>query len=180
MLEVSVSNLRHVLCALLLIGRLGDVGTTYLATPTLALEANPLVRRFGWKYAAFTIALCLFAYLSPQVAVTLLITSLFVSASNAAKVWVMRTMGEQAYLDFCMDLARRSRLSRAVLGVAASSFFIVLAGGVILFFYSSPDNDWGFWIGMGVVLYGVAMGLYGTHWMVRLFRKAGPPLGGTE
>jgi len=89
----------------------------------------------------------------------------------------VRTMGEQAYWAFCLDLARKSRLSRPLLGVAASSFFMVLAGGVVLFFCSSPANDWGIWIGLGVVLYGVVMGLYGALWMVRMFRKAAVPIG---
>ena len=37
----------HVLCALLLLARVADLGTTYLATPSLALEANPIVRKLS-------------------------------------------------------------------------------------------------------------------------------------
>jgi hypothetical protein len=41
------TNFDHVLAALLLISRLGHIGTTYLITPTLRLEANPVVRKIG-------------------------------------------------------------------------------------------------------------------------------------
>jgi len=171
-MEISSGNLSHLLYVLLLIARVGDVGTTYLATPTLALEANPIARKLGWKFAILTIAACLLPYWNQGLAVTALIPSLLVAASNAGKVWVMRTMGEQAYLALCVNVARKSKLSRALLGVAASSFFAVLAGGVVLLFCWSPANDWGFWIGLGVVMYGVVTGVHGSLGMVRLFRKA--------
>ena len=171
-MQISSSELSHLLCLLLFIARLGDVGTTYLATPTLALEMNPIARRLGWKFAVLTIAVCFLPYWNQGLAVTALVVSLFVSASNAGKLWVMRTMGEKAYLALCIDLARQSRLSRALLTVAASSFFSTLAGGVVLFFCWNPTNDWGFWVGLGVVIYGIAMGMYSALWMVRLFRRA--------
>jgi hypothetical protein len=44
-----------VLAILILIGRLGDIVSTYLVSPTLALEANPIVRRLGWRFAIATI-----------------------------------------------------------------------------------------------------------------------------
>ena len=172
MIEIPLGVLQHLLCILLLFARVCDVGTTYLATPTLALEANPIVRKLGWKFAIMTIALCVVPYWSPQVGLTLLMASLLVSASNAGKVWVMRTMGEQAYLSFCLELARKSKLSRALLTVAASAVIVVLAGAVIVLFYPSPSDDWGFWIGLGVALYGVVIGIYGSGWLVRLFRRA--------
>jgi hypothetical protein len=176
-MEITSGNLRHLLCILLLIARVGDVGTTYMVTPTLALEANPIARKLGWKYALLTIAACLVPYWNPELAVMMLIPFLFVSASNAGKVWVVRTMGERAYLAFCVDLARRSRLSRALLGVASSSFFMTLAGGVILLFCWDSANGWGYWVGLGVVTYGVVIGIYGALGMVRLFRKASEPIG---
>jgi hypothetical protein len=139
-------DLRHVLFLLLLISRIGDLGTTYLVTPTMALEANPIARKLGWF--------------------------MLVSASNAAKIWVARAMGEEAYLRMHLDLARKSKQSHALLGVAVSCAFIILAGVAILAFYPGPATGSAFWIGFGVVVYGAAMWMYGSLWFRRLYRMA--------
>lgn len=172
MLETPAGPLAHILCVLLLISRVGDVGTTYLVTPSLALEANPIVRRLGWRYAVVTLGACAIPYFSLEMAVMMLMPFLFVSAANAGRIWAVRTMGEEAYLKWVMGLARQSRLSHALLGVGASAFFVTLAGASILLFYPSPD-EWGFWIAMGIMSYGaVIIGLYGTLSTRRIFRRA--------
>jgi hypothetical protein len=174
LLTFAYANLPHVLCALLLFARIGDVGTTFLITPSLKLEANPIIRKLGWRFALLTLAACALPYLSLPVAVIVLIGSLFVSASNAGKIWIVRAIGEHAYAALLVDAARKSKLSHALIGVAASSFFIALAGATILLFYPAPAN-WGFWLGFGVVSYAVAVWFHGTLWMIRLFRRAALP-----
>ena len=171
MLAFAHDNLRPVLCGLLLLSRIGDIGTTYLVTPNLMLEANPIVRKLGWPFAFLTLGACLLPYVDVSFAVTALILFLFVSASNAGKIWIVRTMGETAYAALLLDLARRSRLSHALLGVAATAFFVALAGGTMVLFYPS-DEAWGFWLGLGVLLYALAVWFYGTLATVRLFRRA--------
>lgn len=47
----SHTHLERLLCALILISRLGDIGSTYLITPKLKLEANPILRKLGWWFA---------------------------------------------------------------------------------------------------------------------------------
>jgi len=172
MLEFAYENPRPVLCVLLLIARIGDVGTTYLVTPNLLLEANPIVRKLGWPFALLTLAACLLPYVTIPGAVTALMTFLLVSASNAGKIWIVRTIGEKTYAALMLDLARRSRLSHALLGIAASAFFVALAGGTVIGFYPSPEEDWGFWLGLGILLYAGAVWVYGSLAMVRLFRRA--------
>lgn len=171
MLAFAYGNLPHVLCALLLIARIGDIGTTYLVSPTLELEANPIVRKFGWPFALLTLGACLLPYVYMPLAVSALVTFFLVSASNAGKIWIVRTVGERAYAAALLDVARRSTLSLALLGLSASAFFVALAGGTILLFYPS-DDEWGFWLGLGVLLYAGATWFYGTLAMIRLFRRA--------
>ena len=177
MLTFAYENLPHVLCALLLLARIGDVGTTYLVTPTLELEANPIVRKLGWRFALLTLGACLLPYVHMPLAVSALVAFLLVSASNAGKIWIARTIGEKAYATFALDLARKSKLSDALLGLAASTFFVALAGGTILLFYPS-EEEWGFWLGLGVLVYAGAKCLYGTLALMRLFRRAALPLAG--
>jgi hypothetical protein len=170
-------DLRHVMCLLLLISRIGDVGTTYLATPTMVLEANPIARKLGWRFAVLSLGLCILPYFSLDVAAAVAVPFMLVSASNAAKVWVMRAMGEQDYLKLHLELARKSKRSHALLGVAASCSFVILAGVTILAFYPEPAAGTAFWIGFGVVLYGTAMWLYGSLWFRRLYRQAAAAAG---
>ena len=177
MLAFADENLPHVLCALLLLARIGDVGTTYLVTPNLILEANPIVRKLGWPFALLTLGACLLPYVHMPLAVSALVTFLLVSASNAGMIWTVRTIGEKAYAASMLELARRSKLSHALLGLAASTFFVALVGGTILLFYPSQD-EWGFWLGLGVLLYAGAKGFYGTLAMIRLFRWAALPRAG--
>lgn len=161
----------HILFVLLLIARLGDVVSTYLATPTLKLEANPIVRKFRWPFAILTILLSFSAYVNTQFAVVLLILSLFVSASNLGKLWMMRTLGEYEYSTMVFNLARRSKFSHALAIQLSASFFILVAGTVTIFLCDDPDHNWGYWIGMGIITYGVAMAFYGTISTIKLFRR---------
>ena len=171
MLAAAYVNLEHVLCVLLLIARIGDVATTYLVTPNLVLEANPVVRKFGWPFALLTVGVAALPYLNTALAVVALMTSLLVSASNARGIWMARALGENEYMALLMKAAGKSKLSYALLGTAASSFFVALAGAVVLLFYPSPDEDWGFWLGVGIVLFAAAFWLHQKLFMVRLFRR---------
>jgi hypothetical protein len=56
--------------------------------------------------------------------------------------------------------------------MCVSAGFIMLTGLVVLLFYPRASTDWGFWIGVGIVLYGVSIALYGTLFVRRLFKQA--------
>ena len=170
MREFVTENFEHVLCGLILISRLGDVITTRLATPRLRLEANPIVRKLGWPFAVLTLLACLIPYYNTALGVMVLAPFLLVSAANAGKIWFLRAYGEAEYAALVVRLARKSRLSVALAGVAASGGFVILAGLVLWFL--SPPEQWGHWFGLGVMLYGFVVALYGSLHYVRIFRKA--------
>jgi hypothetical protein len=172
MTDFFYGRIDHVLCALILVSRIGDIGTTYLATPTLALEANPIVRKLGWPFALVTLAICLVPYVSLSVGVMVLVPSLMVSASNAGKIWMARTLGEQQFQALLLRLAMASRLRFALACQLASSFFIVLLGAVIVLLYPDGAEDYGYWVGAGVIAYGLVLALHGSTGLVRLFKKA--------
>src|SRR5689334_3080900 len=102
------------LCVLILVGRIGDIGSTYLITPKLELEGNLIAHKLGWKFAILTLLICLIPFYSLPFGVMALSASLFVSASNISKIWIVRTYGETEYWELLMNLARKSRLSHAV------------------------------------------------------------------
>ncbi len=172
MFEFAYRHLNHVIAALLFVSRLGDIGSTYLITPTLRLEANPIVRRLGWRFAIATLAVCVVPYFSVPLGVMMLVPSLMISASNSARVWMARTLGEMETKALMVGIAGRSRLSHALAAVLASAAFSALLGVVVLLFYPDAGEDWGFWIGAGIIVYAASIAIYGTLYMRRLFREA--------
>jgi hypothetical protein len=168
-------NLPHVLCGLILLARLGDIGSTYLVTPRMTLEGNVVARKFGWPYALLTLLVCLVPYYSPQLGVLVLVPSLLVSSSNVGKIWLVRTIGEQDYASLLLRLARSSHWSLAVGGVLGSAFFLFLTGATLWLLSPGPVWYWGYWFGLGIMLYATIIGLWGTLFYVRLFRNARRP-----
>jgi hypothetical protein len=110
--QPTYQQLPHVIAFLLLLARLGNVGSTYLLSPTLKLEANPIVRRLRWPFAGATILIAVLPYYSLPAGVAVLITSLLVCASNTTRLWLVRTMGESEYHLLLIGVARRAKRSR--------------------------------------------------------------------
>jgi len=155
-----------------LFAMLGDLVTTYLATPTLELETNPIARRLGWKFGVAGLLVCLLPYWSLDAAMVVFVASLLASAGNAGRVWLTRALGEQRQMELLLEAASRSQAWQAYAGVAASAGFIALTGSALMFFYPSPEENWGFWFGLGIVGYGLVIAIYGALWVRRLFRQA--------
>ena len=162
-------NLENTLAVLILLARLGDIGSTYLATPTLQMESNPLMRFGGWKLALLTVLACLIPYYSAPVGLTALTLSLLVTGSNLSKGWLMRSLGEEGYQEIVRAAARRSSLPAAlgfVLGGAAAFGF----AGLIMMYLSGGTDTWGYWAALGVGLYAAAVAVYGSLSAIRLYR----------
>src|SRR5690606_22308798 len=120
--------LPHMLCALILLGRLGDLLSTWLVTPNLVLEANPVVRRLGFRFMLFTTPICLVPYLDVLLGAALVPPFLLVSSSNFSKVWIARAMGESGLLVQHREYTRRSSLGKALLSLLAACSFIWILG----------------------------------------------------
>ena len=59
-LDRTSDRLEHLLCALILLSRLGDIVQHVLChAESLELEANPVMRKLGWRFAIASILLCL-------------------------------------------------------------------------------------------------------------------------
>jgi hypothetical protein len=162
----------HMLAVLVLFSRLADVISTRLVTPTLRLEANPIVRRFGWRYALLTLLLCATPYFSRELAVSIFTVSFFAAGSNFLRGWVARAMGEEEFSTFMRSAVLRGNrnVSLAFVLAGAASYSIV---GILLMIMSNSESEWGYWFGLGILLYGVAIALYGSLSIIRVFRSAG-------
>jgi len=161
----------NLLCVLILLSRLGDIGSTYLITPKLKLETNPIARKLGWWFAIATVFVCLVPYYSTALAIVILVPSLMVCAANTGKVWFARAYGEDNYHELILNVARRSRLSHALIPTLVAAIFTALIGLILLMLSPDPTN-WGYWFAQGFLAYAFVIGFYGSLFFVRLFRRA--------
>ena len=169
----SGRNWEHVLALVLLLARLGDVGSTYLVTPTLRLEGNPIVRRIGWPCAYLTVLVCFVSYYNTGLAMILIVASLLATASNLSRGWIARALGETEYVRVLQRAAASSSLLGAIGFVLGSSGTYALAGLVLLVISGGP-TEWPFWFAVGVLVYASAKALFGCAFMSRLYRERTP------
>jgi hypothetical protein len=158
------------LFVLILISRVGDVGSTFVATPTLKMEANPLMRIGGWRLAIASLLLCLIPFYDARLGMTVLVLSLLVTASNLSKGWLMRALGEEGYGAVTAAAVQRSSLMTALAFVLVGAASVGVAG-LVMVYVSGGSGTWSYWAASGVVLYAVATAFYGSLAAIGLFRR---------
>lgn len=154
---------------LLLISRGLDFLSTWLATPNLVLEANPIARRLGWKWGSLVnLALCCSFAFWPFPALVIATTSLLVAARNFQSSWLMRLMGEQEYQSWMGHHLRQCPRSWFAIGLLAQCLIHVGLG--IGLFLGGWNRLVPMGIGAGMFAYGIAVLLYTTLSVWRLWR----------
>ena len=145
--------------AMALLGRAADLVSTYIATPHLALEGNPLARRLGWRWG---IPLNLVASLGigcfPSLAIAVATTSALVAARNFQNAWLMRSMGEGGYRVWMSERLDRVPRRWPAGCFAAESFLTLLPGLALLVFAESGGVAQS--VGMGITAYAAAVALF--------------------
>ena len=160
----------HGLAILILIGRLGDVLSTHFVTPTMALEMNPVARRFKKPTFVLGFLLCAVPYFDVPLGVMAAVPSLLVSAWNLSRAWMARTIGEKEMERLIVQTAKHGSLSMALwLAWTAAAFFVLSA--VPLFWLVSED-DVARYFGVGLAAFGIIMAIHSTFFFVRVFRLA--------
>jgi hypothetical protein len=158
--------------ALLLLARGSDILSTWVATPRLILEANPVAKKLGWKWGIPANALfCLVLALWPLPAIIIATTSVMIAARNFQSAWVMRTLGEESY-----RLWHRERLEEGGLRLFVFCLFaqavLTAAVGVALICLS-PVTAVAAAIGWGILAYTIAVVFYTLFSLWRRRRSLG-------
>lgn len=146
----------HLIAVLTVCSRVADVWTTYQVSPTLKLEANTLVSRYGWRFAILTILAGMLPYLSPNLGVIIFTMSFIVAAFNSSKIFTAKAIGEEELA----ALSRRAILATppwpGLLYMIMPGIFIGVLGGCVLLFYPLR-TQWGYGIGLGMLAYAFAI-----------------------
>jgi hypothetical protein len=160
---------RHVLAALVLVSRLGDLGSTWLASPTLRLEANPLARRLGWRFGLLTLGVAALPYYNTALGVMVLTASFLVTAYNLSGGWMMRALGEDEMSALLERAARRSSL-RSALGFTMGAGAATMLVGLLMI-WLSETVEWGYSFGWGIVMFAFVRIVHGGGFLIRLYRR---------
>ncbi len=162
----------HILAAITVFSRLADVGTTYLVSPTLKMEANAIAQRLGWKYAWATVLLGFIPYYSAPMGVIVLTASLLVAASNAGKIVMAKALGEDELVALHRRVLAATPLWPGLLYMITPALLVGTLGGTMLLFYPTP-NSWGYYFAYGVLVYAFAIMVWVPLRFIRIKRRAG-------
>jgi uncharacterized membrane protein YhdT len=149
-----------------------DFLSTWLVTPRLHLEANPLMRRLRWvRMAALNLPLLGLPLLHHGLSITFVVTSLLAAGSNLVSGALARGMGERRQVENQRQAIREMGVIRALamnsggglVTCAAGAMLMSLAGG-------AGNNSW--WGGLGVVMFGVVGLVHFNLAILRLGKKS--------
>ncbi len=146
------------LFAALVFSRGMDLLSTYIATPNLALEGNPIAKRLGWKWGGLmnaTVSVVFAAW--PMVAIILVTTSLLVASKNFSVAWNMRSMGEASYQHWYSEQMMQTSIGLYLFCLGGQTVLVCLVGAALVMFSSEliPVG-----IGFGIMAYSAAVAFF--------------------
>jgi len=162
--------------ALLVFSRGMDFLSTWIATPNLALEGNPIAKKLGWKWGVLlNIAICLALPLWPLSAIVVSTASVLVAARNFQSAWLMRSLGEEIYRRWHVERVRETRVTLYLFCLAGNTLLTAAVGVALIYFSRTDMGEWQlvpFAIGMGMIAYSVAVAFYTLLAIWRIHRAA--------
>jgi hypothetical protein len=165
-------GIKTTLAILILLSRLGDIGSTYLASPNLELESNSLIRRLRWPFAVLTIFVFIVPWWDVGSGIVILVASLLVAASNSSRLWLIRAMGEGEYRQLLARMAASARVFPSLVFSLMPALFMSILGATLMYLYPNETTDPGYHVGLGIVGYALVVAWYGPLTFLR-YRKAG-------
>jgi hypothetical protein len=152
------SRAYEVLVVLLLVARGMDFLSTWVATPNLVLEGNPIAKKLGWRWGIpLNLGLCFMFALWPMPAVVVSTTSVLVAARNLQQAWLMRSMGEQQYRDWHLDRLQETSITLYLLCLFGQTLLTGGVGAALIYFTSEDRTIVPLSIGVGIVAYALAV-----------------------
>ena len=154
---------------LLVFGRGMDFLSTWVATPNLVLEGNPVAKKLGWKWGlSLNVVLIVVLALWPLSAIVVATASVLVAARNFQSAWLMRSLGEDAYREWHVQRVRETRVTLYLFCLAGNTLLTAVVGAALICF--SRMRLVPFAIGMGMVAYAVAVAFYSLLAIWRIHR----------
>jgi hypothetical protein len=164
-----------VIFGLLVFSRGMDFLSTWLATPNLVLEANPIAKKLGWKLGlVLNVVICFSFALWPLPSIVIITTSLLVAARNFQSAWLMRSMGEHEYRTWMGARLLETSPALYYFCLLAQSILYGMLGGLLMFFADNRLIPFG--VGMGMITYAFAVLVFSLLSVSRLRRRTAVPV----
>ncbi len=174
MMDVTFPFASREYCLLLLLlvfARGMDFLSTWIATPNLVLEGNPLAKKLGWKWGLlFNIILVGVLALWPLSAIVVATASVLVAARNFQSAWLMHSLGEEIYRRWHVERVQETRITVYLLCLAGNTLLTAGVGAALIYFSNQRLEP--FAIGMGMVAYAIAVAFYTLLAIWRMRRAA--------
>ena len=161
------------LLGLLAFARGMDMFSTWVASPNLVLEGNPLAKKLGWRgNIALSLAVSLVFALWPLPAVIISTTSVLVAARNFQSAWLMRSLGEQIYRAWHVERVQETNISLYLFCLFGQTLLTAVVGGAVIVATNGHNQDQpvALAIGLGIIAYALAVAFYTLLGIVRLRR----------
>ncbi len=160
-----------VFVSLLLFGRGMDFLSTWVATPNLVLEANPLAKRLSWRWGIpINFALCGGFGLMPLTAVIITTTSVLVAARNFQHAWMMRSHGEENYRAWVLERLEETPAGLFLFCLLGQTCLTAAVGTALILFGNTHDLI-ALGIGLGIIGYAAAVLIFTLLGMFRYRRS---------
>lgn len=155
------SRLYALIFLVLFFARGMDFLSTWVATPKMVLEGNPLARKLGWRWGIpVNVLLCFLFAFYPFPAIVIATTSVLVAARNFQSAWLMRSMGEETYRDWHRERIQETTATLFLCCLLGQTGLVGLVGSAIIYFATADGHPVLLGIGFGVLGYAVAVAFY--------------------
>ena len=156
---------------LLLVSRGMDFLSTWVATPNLVLEGNPIAKKLGWRWGIpINLAMCVvFAYW-PAPAVVISTSSVLVAARNFQSAWLMRSLGEHLYRQWHVERVQETSVTLYLFCLFGQTVLTAAVGVAVIYFSDWEQGQVLGAIGLGIVAYALAVMVFTLLGIWRLRR----------
>lgn len=149
-----------------------DFVSTWLATPNMVLEGNPIAKKLGWRWGIpLNLMLCVLFAFWPLPAIVISTTSVLVAARNFQGAWLMRSMGEHQYRDWHVARLMESPLLLLIVCLVGNAALTASVGFAVLGLSDWERQPIVSAIGLGIVSYSFAVLFFSMLGLVRLRRR---------
>src|SRR5947208_9764044 len=156
---------------MLLVSRGMDILSTWVATPNMLLEGNPIAKKLGWRWGIpINLLFCVGFAFWPMPAIVLSTTSILVAARNFQSAWLMRSLGEEAYRDWHVERIQETRITLYLFCLAGNTLLTAGVGAAVIYFSNLVLVP--FAIGVGIMAYAGAVAFYTLLAIWRMRRAA--------
>jgi hypothetical protein len=156
---------------LLFVARGMDFFSTWVATPNLLLEGNPIARKLGWRWGIpLNCALCIGFAFWPIPAIVISTTSVLVAARNFQSAWLMRSLGEHLYREWHVERVQETSITLYLFCLFAQTLLVAGVGAAVIFFTDKIREPILLAIGLGIIGYAAAVLFYTLLGVWRLRR----------